>query len=115
MSSIVHHRNPKTGITYAYDSRSCRDPETGKVRTEKTYLGRVDPVTGALIPKSKTPGKRNRAATTDSFAEDARKRIEELESENTRLRTVLKEKEEFYAEVLEAISDLAKKRDGAKP
>lgn len=114
MATVVHHKNPKTGIIYAYNSRSYRDPETGKVKTEKTYLGRVDPVTGALIPKSETPGKRNRAVSTDNFAEDARKRIEELESENTRLKSVIKKKEEFYSEVLGAITDLSKKRDGVK-
>ena len=114
MSCIVYHKNSKTGITYAYDSRSFREPETGKVKTEKTYLGRIDPITGALIPKSTTPGKRNMATSNSSFADEAKKKIEELESENARLKTVIKEKEEFYSEVLGAISDLTKKRDEAK-
>ncbi len=112
MATIVHHKNKKTGIIYAYNSKSYRDKETGKVKTEKTYLGRIDPITGALIPKSTTPGKRNTASSNDSFAEEAKKKIEELENENTRLKTVIKEKEEFYSEVLGAISDLTKKRDG---
>lgn len=114
MASIVHYKNPKTGIIYAYNSRSYRDKETGKVKTAKTYLGRVDPITGALIPKSETPGKRNTASTTINFAEDAKKKIEELENENSRLKTVIKEKEEFYSDVLGAISVLTKKRDVGK-
>ena len=40
MTCIVKRTDPKSGNTYAYSSRSYRDHKTGKVRTEKTYLGR---------------------------------------------------------------------------
>ena len=47
-------------MTHAYTSESYRDPVTKKPRTHRTYLGRVDPVTGAIIPKG-PPGSRNRS------------------------------------------------------
>lgn len=53
MACIVHRRDPKSGSVYAYSSRSYRDPETKRVKTEKTYLGRVDPETGEIIVSGK--------------------------------------------------------------
>jgi len=47
-------------VTHAYTSESYRDPVTKKPRTHRTYLGRVDPVTGAIIPKG-PPGSRKRS------------------------------------------------------
>ncbi len=46
----------RQGRTYAYLSESHYDPEKGS-RPKKTYLGRVDPVTGEIIPPT---GKRGR-------------------------------------------------------
>lgn len=51
VSSIVYRTDPKNGAKYAYRSESYRDPVTRKPRNRKEYLGRVDPVTGEIIPK----------------------------------------------------------------
>ena len=53
MSCIVYQTDRKTGNVHAYSSVSHRDPVTKKVKTAKTYLGRVDPVTNEIIPKAK--------------------------------------------------------------
>ena len=49
--TIVYTVDKKTGRKYAYISKSFRDPVTKKVKTQKTYLGRVCEETGEIIPK----------------------------------------------------------------
>jgi len=68
MSSIVYQRNPRSGSTYAYRSTSYRDPTTGKPRSKREYLGRVDPETGEIIPKA-SKGRRNRSKLGEAPAE----------------------------------------------
>ncbi|MGN1045346.1 MAG: hypothetical protein ACI4Q9_05270 [Candidatus Methanomethylophilaceae archaeon] len=43
----------RNGNRYAYESISMRVPGKKNPRTVKTYLGKVDPVTGEIIPKRK--------------------------------------------------------------
>ncbi len=60
MSSVVYQKNKSNGNVYAYESVSYRDPVSRKPKSKRTYLGRVDPDTGMIIPKGKD-GKRNRS------------------------------------------------------
>ena len=111
MSSIVYHTDSKTGNKYAYESKSYRDPVTKKVKTKKTYLGRVDPVTDAIIPKAES-GKRNRHPSTrqiQQVSEETAKQIADLSNEVSVLKSTisslnsqLKAKEEFVQTILKA-------------
>ena len=122
MPSIVYHTDSKTGNKYAYESKSYRDPETRKVKTKKTYLGRVDPVTGDIIPKAE-PGKRNRLPSTRQMAqvsEETKKQIESLSEENESLKstvaalnTQLAAKEEFVQTILKASAKYKADTDNA--
>ena len=94
MSSIVYQHDKRSGTTYAYRSTSFRDPDTGKPRSRREYLGRVDPDTGEIVPKA-APGSRNRsrlggeeAASQSRAAQEAevREEIERLRSELSALR-----------------------------
>ena len=60
MPSIVYQKDKRSGSTYAYRSTSFRDPDTGRPRSRREYLGRVDPATGEIVPKA-GPGRRNRS------------------------------------------------------
>lgn len=64
MSSIVYQTDRRSGTTYAYRSEPVRDPVTGKPSQKRTYLGRVDPETGEIVPKA-AKGKRNRSKVGD--------------------------------------------------
>jgi hypothetical protein len=64
MSCIVYQTNKNTGTKYAYWSESYRDPKTGTPKSRRTYLGRVDPETGEIVPKA-AKGKRNRSKVGD--------------------------------------------------
>ena len=58
MSCIVKYTR-KNGITVAYESIAKWDPQKKQSRPIRKYLGRVDPITGEIIPSS---GKRGRPA-----------------------------------------------------
>ena len=60
MAFLVYQTSKKTGTVYAYEAVSYRDPKTGRPKSRKTYLGRVDPISGRIIEKA-APGKRNRS------------------------------------------------------
>jgi hypothetical protein len=48
--AIVYQFDKRVGITYAYQSISCRDKVTKQPRSKRTLMGRVDPQTGEIIP-----------------------------------------------------------------
>ena len=104
--AIVKQTNKRTGITYAYESHSYRDPETHQPKSKRRLIGRVDDVTGEIIP---TRGRRRKSGldadldtasevTSETVQMDILKEkdaiITELRQENRRLR---REKEEFLA------------------
>ena len=90
MACIVYQKH-KNGSTYAYRSESFRDPRTGKPTSRREYIGRVDPDTGAIVPK-RSRKRREAAADTDAAADGGYEvRIAELEAENARLTAALRE------------------------
>lgn len=104
--AIVKQTNKRTGITYAYESHSYRDPETHQPKSKRRLIGRVDDATGEIIP---TRGRRRKSgldADLDNTAETTSETIQmdilkekdaiitQLRQENRRL---LREKEEFLA------------------
>ena len=102
MACIVYHTDKKTGNIHAYSSSSKRDPETKKVVTKKTYLGRVDPVTNEIIPKAEK-GKRKRTISTNE-----RKDIDKLTTELNQVRDELSrvsEKLEKLMDFKESVSE----------
>lgn len=47
---IVHQKDRRSGITYAYESISTWDKEKKQSRSKRTLVGRVDKETGEIIP-----------------------------------------------------------------
>ena len=98
MSGIVYHTDKRYGTTYAYREGSVVDPETGRRKRTREYLGRVDPNTGEIVPKAAGGGRNRRALGTGGPGEGADlaafKRalderdgdVERLRGENARLR-----------------------------
>lgn len=46
--SIVYNTDKRSGITYAYESKSYWDKEKQQSRSKRTLIGRVDPETGEI-------------------------------------------------------------------
>ncbi len=53
MSSRVNHVNKATGVTYVYESVSYWDKEKKQSRNKQVCIGKLDPVTGKLIPSKR--------------------------------------------------------------
>lgn len=47
---IIHQTNKKTGITYAYQNEAYWDKDKQQSRAKRKLLGRVDPVSGEIVP-----------------------------------------------------------------
>jgi len=47
---IVYWTNKQTGIKYAYNNEAYWDKEKKQSRARRTLLGKVDPVTGEIVP-----------------------------------------------------------------
>ena len=62
MSSLVHVKNPKNGITYVYESFSYWDRDKQQARNRRTCIGKLDPETGEFIPSKRLAGKGEAAA-----------------------------------------------------
>lgn len=49
----LKHTNKKTGVTYIYESVSCRDKEKQQARSRQVRIGKIDATTGVLIPSKR--------------------------------------------------------------
>lgn len=47
--SIVYNTDKRSGITYAYESKSYWDKDKKQARPKRTLIGRVDPETGEIV------------------------------------------------------------------
>ena len=50
MTAIIHQRDKRSGITYAYESVSHWDREKKQSRAKRPLIGRVDERTGEIVP-----------------------------------------------------------------
>lgn len=50
MAAIIHQKDKRSGITYAYESISYWDREKKQSRAKRTLIGRVDERTGQIVP-----------------------------------------------------------------
>ena len=48
--NIIYQKNQKSGTTYAYENRPYWDSEKKQSRANRKLLGKVDPLTGNIIP-----------------------------------------------------------------
>jgi transposase len=55
---ILYQHNKKTGTIYVYSAKSYWDKEKKAPRSKQTYLGKLDPDTGELIPSTRCKPRR---------------------------------------------------------
>lgn len=116
MSCIIYITNKNTNTKYAYRSESYRDPVTKKPKSRRTYLGRVDPETNAIIPKA-TNGKRNRtpvqpgsvgtassSCISPQIVTSIQKRLDNLQKRQTRVMQEASAVNDLIAEIRKEIN-----------
>ena len=74
---IIYQEDKRAGITYAYENKAYWDKEKKQSRAKRELIGRVDPITGEIIP---TNGLRKKAgaAKPKSSEPDYQKMYERL-------------------------------------
>ena len=85
--AIIYQHDKRSGITYAYASKSYYDKDKNCSRAKRTLIGRVDPDTGEIVPTDgRNKGAKSTPAQPASPDIDKDKRILELENENRQLK-----------------------------
>lgn len=64
MAAIIQQTDKRSGITYAYESVSYWDKEKKQSRAKRTLIGRVDPLSGEIVPTDGR-GKKNKACVEE--------------------------------------------------
>lgn len=119
--SIVKQYHKDTDTTYVYESTSYWDAEKGQSRSKRKVIGKVDPVTGEIVPtggkgrKKKNPDVQADNVQQKSLAEDIetirrqqieisslKEQISALEADNRRLKAMIKK----AAQMAEKLSDI---------
>lgn len=117
--AIIKQYHKDTDTTYVYESVSYWDAEKGQSRSKRRVIGKLDPVTGEIIPtgkrgrtkqeKSENPETpKHNAPSTD----DSDQKILQLELTITTLNKKIKELEnmvEMYRKTIDHISTLSAK------
>ena len=62
MGYRAYHKNKKTGVTYVYEATSAWDKEKKQPRNKQVCIGKLDPDTGAFIPRGGSVPSRRRSA-----------------------------------------------------
>ena len=99
---IIHQKDKRSGITYAYENKAYWDKEKKVSRSKRTLIGRVDDSTGEIVPtdgrgKKRSPyqkaEKTQRDETMDRIRpmgiSELRKEVIRLEVELTELKSVM--------------------------
>lgn len=66
--AIIKQYHKDTDTTYVYESESYWDPELKQARSKRTCIGKIDPVTGEMIPTGKRG--RKKSATDEPHSND---------------------------------------------
>jgi len=122
--AIIKQYHKDTDTTYVYESTSYWDAEKGQSRSKRRVIGKLDPVTGEVIPTGKRGRTRNTTAAQSheppvstpaaSGQETDRKKILQLQMDIKTLNARIAELEsqlKKYRSAIEKISALSGKMD----
>ena len=101
--AIIHQTNKKTGITYVIESESYWDRDKQQPRSHRTIIGKIDPVTGEVVPTKKY----NREKKSSS---PSKSKVTVSQSSSVRS-TESKEQTDRIAELEDLIAQLRKEKE----
>lgn len=111
----VKGTNPNTGVTYVYDQHVVVDEETGKKKVKRKVIGKIDPVTGEIVPTSHERKKRKKKTVEEdgkykSLYEETKEQLKQAEVDLALMKNRLDKAEstvEKYKEKLLQIKKMA--------
>ena len=122
--AIVKQYHKDSDTTYVYESTSYWDAEKGQSRSKRKVIGKIDPVTGEIIPtggrgrKKKKPDTPADVIEAKSLAEDIEtirrqqidistlsEKVAALETENKRLKGIIKKASQMTEKLTDLYAD----------
>lgn len=122
--AIVKQYHKDSDTTYVYESTSYWDTEKGQSRSKRKVIGKIDPVTGEIIPtggrgrKKKKPDTPADVIEAKSLAEDIEtirrqqidistlsEKVAALEAENKRLKGIIKKASQMTEKLTDLYTD----------
>lgn len=85
LMAIVKYCNKNTGVTYVYESESCWDKEKKQPRNRRKIIGKIDPVTGEIVPTGKK-GRTKKETDPDAESEELKRLQDQLNACQEELR-----------------------------
>ena len=100
--AITYNKDKRSGKTYAYETTYVWDKEKRQSRSKRTLIGRVDDVTGEIVPTDGRGRKRSPNYVPPEDEYTVPDTVEELKAEVIRLR-------EENAKLKKQLTDLQEK------
>jgi len=98
MACIVY-RVDSGGRKYAYSSESYWDAEKQQPRSKRTYLGRVDPITGEIIRGRQNGKNYKRPADEPVASHTSEEFLDELQEKTSQLAALQEENQKLREQV----------------
>jgi hypothetical protein len=105
--AYIKQYHKDTDTTYVYESESYWDPEKKQARSRRKVVGKLDPVTGEIIPTGKRGRKKKEAAVTEEANGTAESRQLSLQYEDAK--RTLDRQEQLILSQKEEIRNLKEK------
>ena len=83
--AIIKQTNKKTGITYVIDSESYWDKEKQQPRSRRKIIGKIDPVTGEVVPTNRHQKRKATAVVQPSVSAETGSPDDEIIVDRTRI------------------------------
>lgn len=100
-------KDHRSGITYVYEVTKEADNSTGRARTSRKLVGKLDD-TGKIVPTSGRKGRLPKTQDTE-HAGDARKETEALKKEIAELKRTISALRRDNQELVKGLEDLLSK------
>lgn len=107
----VKGTNPHTGVTYVYDQHVVVDEETGKKKVKRKVIGKIDPVTGEIVPTSHERKKRKKKPEDGKYKElyeETAEQLKQAEVDMALMKTRLDKAESTIEKYKERLSQIKK-------
>lgn len=98
--AIIKQYHKDTDTTYVYESISYWDPEKKQSRSKRRVIGKLDPITGEVIPT----GKRGRPRKQKDASDDSHSPVQE--SADPALQTTIREQQITISTLQQQIAGL---------
>ena len=105
--AYIKQYHKDTDTTYVYESESYWDPEKKQARSRRKVVGKLDPVTGEIIPTGKRGRKKKEATVTEEANDTAESHQLSLQYEDAK--RTLDRQEQLILSQKEEIRNLKEK------